>query len=141
MSALGQKRTCAVQQLMSALLPIATAKADIRWWIGEGASKALRGACDARQASSRPTNRRSVSRKCHRLLLIFQGKLLRATPVLLWYLICKVRRRSTLERPRTFSGPARLTSLSRNNKVEHRSRRATIDTRRDAITTICSVGE
>jgi hypothetical protein len=30
MSALGQKRTCAVQEAMSALLPIATEKADIR---------------------------------------------------------------------------------------------------------------
>ena len=30
MSALGQKRTCAVQQAMSALPPIATAKADFR---------------------------------------------------------------------------------------------------------------
>jgi hypothetical protein len=35
MSALGQKRTFALQQAMSALLPIATAKADIRWWIIE----------------------------------------------------------------------------------------------------------
>jgi hypothetical protein len=35
MSALGQKQTYAVQQPMSALLPIATAKADIPWWIGE----------------------------------------------------------------------------------------------------------
>ena len=32
MSALGQKRTCAPQQPMSAFPPIATAKADIRWW-------------------------------------------------------------------------------------------------------------
>ena len=29
MSALGQKQTCAVQEAMSAILPIATAKADI----------------------------------------------------------------------------------------------------------------
>ena len=41
MSALGQKRTCAAQKLMSALLPLATAKADIRWWMAR--SKALLG--------------------------------------------------------------------------------------------------
>jgi hypothetical protein len=35
MSALGQKLTYALQQAMSALHPIATAKADIRWWIIE----------------------------------------------------------------------------------------------------------
>jgi hypothetical protein len=35
MSALGQKRTYALQQAMSALHPIATTKADIPWWIGE----------------------------------------------------------------------------------------------------------
>jgi len=56
MSALGQKQTCAVHQPMSALLPIATAKADIPWWIGEASACRHSGAaCDARQASSRPT--------------------------------------------------------------------------------------
>jgi hypothetical protein len=49
MSALGQKRTLAVHKPMSALPPIATAKADIRWCRHSGA------VCDARQASSRPT--------------------------------------------------------------------------------------
>jgi hypothetical protein len=39
MSALGQKQTYAPQKAMSALPPIATAKADIPWWIGEA------GAC------------------------------------------------------------------------------------------------
>ena len=32
MSALGQKQTCAMHQAMSALLPIATAKADMPQW-------------------------------------------------------------------------------------------------------------
>jgi len=38
MSALGQKRTCAVQNVMSALHPIATAKAKFRrhmQWVGD----------------------------------------------------------------------------------------------------------
>ena len=42
MSALGQKQTYGLQKATSALPPIATAKADIRWWISEAnACKAL----------------------------------------------------------------------------------------------------
>ena len=46
MSALGHKRTYAVQYAMSALHPIATAKADIRWWImASGAGHSRRVFC------------------------------------------------------------------------------------------------
>jgi hypothetical protein len=38
MSALGQKPTYALQQAMSALHPIATAKADISWWFSEASA-------------------------------------------------------------------------------------------------------
>ena len=44
MSALGQKQTFATQNAMSALPRIATAKADIRWWIGEANAYTL-GRC------------------------------------------------------------------------------------------------
>ena len=38
MPALGQKQTCAVQNGMSALHPIATAKADISWGFSEASA-------------------------------------------------------------------------------------------------------
>jgi hypothetical protein len=50
MSALGQKRTCAVQKVMSALHPIATAKADIPWW------GSARPACRANCRPTAPTS-------------------------------------------------------------------------------------
>jgi hypothetical protein len=43
MSALGQKRTFALHQLMSALPPIATAKADISWWLSKANTVAAIG--------------------------------------------------------------------------------------------------
>src|SRR6478609_9391672 len=47
-SALGHKRTYAAHKPMSALPPITTAKADIRWWIGEANACRHSGAvCDA----------------------------------------------------------------------------------------------
>jgi len=45
MSALGQKQTYAAQQVMSALLPIATAKADIRFLLTKARSRS-RNACN-----------------------------------------------------------------------------------------------
>ena len=69
MSALGQKQTFAVQQPMSALPPIATAKADIRWWIGENSPRrAFRSGVRRYKTSSRPTKQRE------RLLLKSMGK-------------------------------------------------------------------
>ena len=44
MSALGQKQTFALQKAMSALLPIAPAKADIRWGLSASACRALSSA-------------------------------------------------------------------------------------------------
>jgi hypothetical protein len=44
MSALGQKQTYALHKRMSALPPIATAKADIRWFISEAGAVGHHGA-------------------------------------------------------------------------------------------------
>jgi hypothetical protein len=59
MSALGHKRTFAAQQGMSALPPIATAKADIQWRIGEASPRrSLRDGMRRYKTSSRPAKQR-----------------------------------------------------------------------------------
>jgi len=56
MSALGHKRTFAAQQGMSALPPIATAKTDIQWRIGEASPRrSLRDGVRRYKTSSRPS--------------------------------------------------------------------------------------
>jgi hypothetical protein len=56
MSALGQKQTFAPQNVMSALLQIATEKADIRWKISEVSARHSGAVCGAIKTSSPPTS-------------------------------------------------------------------------------------
>jgi hypothetical protein len=64
MSALGHKQTFCDPTAMSALLQIATAKADIRWWISEVSARHSGAVCGAIKTPSRPTS--SVNRRVRR---------------------------------------------------------------------------